>query len=145
MKKTIVFLSLIIAGISASAQSAPEPLLDRSLVFDIINICGVLLVVYLISNFILQMTKRNLDYRLKNKIIDKETPENIATQILQQTDKKEDRNFILQWIFVLAGIGTGVTITNFTRPVGLHSVAIIAFCVAAGFTCYYLVTRRTQK
>jgi hypothetical protein len=145
MKKTIVFLSLIIAGISASAQSAPEPLLDRSLVFDIINICGVLSVVYLISNFILQMTKRNLDYRLKNKIIDKETPESIATQILQPTDKKEDRNFILQWVFVLAGIGTGVTITNFTRPVGLHSVAIIVFCVAAGFACYYLVTRRTQK
>jgi len=145
MKKTVSLLSFIIACVSANAQNPTEPLIDRSLVFDIINICGVLSVVYLISNFILQMTKRNLDYRLKNKIIDKGTPENIATQILQQTDKKEDRNFILQWIFVLVGIGTGVTITNFTRPIGLHSVAIMAFSVAAGFAVYYLLTKRTEK
>src|SRR5882724_2203193 len=99
MKKTIAFLSFIIVGVGANAQGTPEPLIDRSLVFDIINICGVLSVVYLISSFILQMTKRNLEYRLKNKIIDKQTPENITAQILQQTDKKDDRDFILQWVF----------------------------------------------
>jgi len=145
MKKTIISFFAIIISVAVNAQNNTEPLIDRSLVFDIINICGALSVVYIITNFIVQITKRNFDYRLKNKIIDKETPENIAIQVLQQTDKKDDRNFILQWIFVMAGIGAGITIADFTRPVGLHSLAIMAFCIAAGFLGYYLFTRQAEK
>ena len=145
MKKTIIIAAVTIISITANAQGSTDPLIDRGLVFDIVNICAVVLMTYLITSFILQMTKQNFDYRLKNKVIEKETPENITSQLLQQNGKKDNRKWVLQWIFVMAGIGTGTTIMNFSRPFGLHSVAIMAFSIAAGFLGYYFFSRQAEK
>jgi hypothetical protein len=145
MKKTILLLSVILISITAGAQEKADPIIDRSLIFDIVNICAVVLMTYLITSFVLQMIKQNFDYRLKNKVIEKQTPENITGHLLQQTTKKDNRNTILQWIFVMAGIGTGTAIVNFSRPYGLHSVSIMAFSIATGLLGYYLFSRQAEK
>jgi len=145
MKKTIIISAVTIISIAANAQGSTDPIIDRALVFDIVNICAVVLMTYLITSFILQMTKQNFDYRLKNKVIEKETPENITSQLLQHNGKKDNRKWVLQWIFVMAGIGTGATIMNFSRPFGLHSVAIMAFSIAAGFLGYYFSAGRQKN
>jgi hypothetical protein len=103
-------------------------------------------VIYLVSNWILQMIKQNLDYKLKSKLIEKETSENIIVQLVQPNKKDEGNGkTILQWFFILAGIGAGFTIITFTAPFGLHSLAIMAFCIAAGFAGYYYASRRLEK
>jgi hypothetical protein len=146
MKKILSTTAVLMISLAAIAQDDKEPLINRQLIFDVLNICAVVGVIYLISNWILQMMKTNLDYRLRNKVIEKETAENIVAQILQPGKRDEGNGkSILQWFFILAGIGIGFTLINFTRPYGLHSLAIMAFSIAAGFAGYYYASRRLTK
>jgi FtsH-binding integral membrane protein len=144
MKKTLLALAILTSTVTAYAQDAHEPLIDRGLVFDMVNLCGIVLVIYLISAFILQLFRQNLDYRLKSKIVEKGTAENIISQLIQP-DKKDPRNMILQWLCTLSGIGLGFILMMVTRPIGLHSLAIMAFCVVAGLGAYYFFTRPNKN
>ena len=143
MKKLFVTISAITVVLSSHAQDDNnfQPFKDRQFIFDTTNICAVLLVIYLISNFIVRILKQSLEFKLKNKIIDKGTSEPVVAQILQPESNKEKRTYLLQWFFVLAAIGLGFTIMNITKPFGLHSLAIMAFSIAAGFGGYYFFTR----
>ncbi len=145
MKKLFVTVSAIAFALSSNAQDNNnfEPFKDRQFIFDSVNICAILLVIYLLSNFILRIIRQSLDFKLRNKIIDKGTSEPIVAQILQPESNKEKRNYLLQWFFILAAIGLGFTIMNITKPFGLHSLAIMAFSIAAGFGGYYFFTRET--
>jgi hypothetical protein len=146
MKKLFITTALLATSFGAFAQDDKEPLINRPLIFDILNIIAVVSVIYLVSNWILQMMKTNLDYRLKNKIIEKETAENIVVQLVQPGKKGNGSDkAILQWFFVLVSIGVGFTLINFTMPFGLHSLAIMAFSIAAGFAGYYYASRRSAK
>ncbi len=144
MKKITTTVLIISASFAANAQDTFDPLKDRQLVFDLLNICSVIFVVYLISSFILQVIRQNFDYRIKSKMIEKETSENIVVQLLQP-NKKDPRNNILQWIFILSGIGLGLTLITIFQPFGIHSIAIMAFTIAAGFLGYYYFTKKTDK
>jgi FtsH-binding integral membrane protein len=144
MKKAIIAAAILTSAIVANAEDKQPPLIDREMVFDLTHICAVVLVLYLISSFILQLIRNNLDYRLKSKIIEKETAENIVGQLLQP-DKTNPVNTILQWFCTLVGIAIGFMIMAFTQPFGLHSLAIMAFSVAAGLGIYYLFIRRTKN
>ena len=141
MKKIVVASVILLSSFAASAQGGFDPFKDRSLIFDVTNMIAILTVIYMISSFILQLLRQSFDYRIKSKVIEKGTSPEIVNQLVQPA-KKDPRNNILQWFFVLAGIGAGFTIMQFTRPFGLHSLAIMAFCVAAGFAGTYFFTRR---
>jgi FtsH-binding integral membrane protein len=140
MKKAFIAAAILMTSIIANAQDNQEPLINRELIFDLIHICAVVLIIYLISSFILQLIRRNLDYRLKSRIIEKGTAENIVGQLVQP-DKTNPVNTLLQWFCTLVGIAIGFTIMAFTGPFGLHSLAIMAFSVAAGLGTYYLFIR----
>ncbi len=143
MKKISITLAIILASIAANAQENFDPFKDRQFIFDVFNICAILTVIYMIAGFILRIVKQSLDFKLKNKIIDKGTEEPVVAQLLQPVNK-ESRRYLLQWFFILAAIGIGFTIMNLTRPFGLHSLAIMAFSIAAGFGGYYYFTRKAD-
>jgi hypothetical protein len=144
MKKTITTAAILCFAFAAQAQDNNfDPLKDRQLYFDILNICGVLAVIYLISTFIMQILRQHYNYRVKNRMLDKGTEENIVKQLLQP-DKKENKNYTLQWFCMLAAIGAGLTLVSLIRPFGLHSLAILAFSLAAGFGAYYYFTRQAE-
>ncbi len=146
MKKTFATASAIITTIAASAQDNNfDPFKDRQFIFDSLNICAVLLVIYIISNFIIRIIRQSLDFKLKNKIIDKGTGESIVAQIMKPETNREKRNYLLQWFFIMAAVALGFSIMSFSKPFGLHSLAIMAFCIAAGFGGYYFFTRETEK
>jgi hypothetical protein len=140
MRKVILFSGILFTSVSLQAQEVFYPLQDRQFVFDVLNICAVLLVIYMISRFILQLIKLYLDRRLKGRIIELQTPENIIHQLLPVA-KKEKGAELLQWFFVLAGIAVGFVIVKLTMPFGLHSMAILAACVAGGCAGAYYFTR----
>lgn len=146
MKKAIIAAVMLTSTIVANAKDRDnqEPLIDREMIFDLVHICAVVLIIYLISSFILQLIRQNLDYRLKSKIVEKGTAENIVGQLVQP-DKTNPANTILQWFCTLVGIATGFLIMTFTQPFGLHSLAIMAFSVAAGLGIYYLFTRHNKN
>jgi len=147
MKKLFITISAIALALSSNAQDNNnfDPFKDRQFIFDSVNICAVLLVIYLLSNFIVRLVRQSLDFKLRNKIIDKETSESIVAQILQPESNREKRNYLLQWFFILAAIGLGFTIMTMTKPFGLHSLAIMAFSIAAGFGGYYFFTRENRN
>jgi hypothetical protein len=146
MKKIAISAVIILSSLASFAQDDKEPLINRQLIFDLVNICAIVGVIYLISNWILQIIKQSLDHKLKSKLIEKQTSENIVVQLVQPNKKDEgNAKTVLQWFFILAGIGAGFTIINFTRPYGLHSLAIMAFCIAAGFAGYYYASTRLDK
>ena len=144
MKKAIIAAAILTSTIVANAQDKQEPLIDRELVFDLVHICALVLIIYLISSFILQLIRQNLDYRLKSKIIEKQTDEHVVGRLVP-ADKTNPVNSILQWFCTLLGVAIGFMIMTFTQPYGLHSLAIMAFSVAAGLGTYYLFTRRNKN
>jgi hypothetical protein len=146
MKKLFVTVSAIFAALAGNAQDNTfDPFKDRQFIFDSTNICAVLLVIYLLSGFILRIIRQSLEFKLKNRIIDKEIGERVVAQLLQPESKKEKRNYLLQWFFILVAIGLGFSIMSLSKPFGLHSLAIMAFSIAAGFGGYYFFTRDTGK
>jgi len=145
MKKSIIIIATILVSVAANAQDNFDPLKDRQFIFDSVNICAVLLVIYLLSGFILRIIKQSLDYKLKNKMLDKQTGEPVIAQLLQPESNKESRKYLLQWFFILTAIGTGFTAMKLSGPFGLHSLAIMAFSIAAGFGGYYYFTRTADS
>ena len=69
----------------------------------------------------------------------------IQLQINFRTNPKEDRNINIKWFAILTGIGMGLTIINYTLPLGIHPLAIIAFSIAASFLGYFLFLKQDEK
>src|SRR5579863_9195453 len=118
MKRAVIIFAALSVSIAAFAQDKPEPLINREFIFDLIHIIAVLLVIYLISSFILQLVRSNFDFRLKNKILERQTEQQVAGQILQP-DKVNPLNTVLQWICALVAVGVGFLIIELTEPYGL--------------------------
>jgi hypothetical protein len=142
MKKLLSTTSILLLALAAAAQDKEifEPLKDRQFYFDILNICSVLVGMYLISAFIQGLVRQYYGFRIKNRMLDKGTEENIVRHILQP-EKKENRAYVLQWFCMLTAIGCGLVLVNWIRPFGLISLATLAFSVAAGFGAYYYFSK----
>ena len=143
MKKISLTVVVSLLAIAAQAEDHEnfEPFKDREFLFDVLHIGTMLIAIYLIASFILQIFKAGMTARIKNRMLDKGTEENIVRELLQP-DKKENKNYILQWFFIMVAIGISFLLLMLTSPFGLHSLAIIAFSIAAGFGAYYYFTRR---
>ena len=140
MKKIISIVAIIAAPFAVNAQNINNSTIDK----EIFNVCATIFVVGLFMIFILLILKRSMDYRLKNKIVEKGIPENVVSSILQK-NPKEDRNINIKWFAILTGLGVGLTIIYYTLPLGIHSLAIMAFCIAASFLGYFFFLRQSGK
>ncbi|HSZ31828.1 MAG TPA: hypothetical protein VK772_00880 [Puia sp.] len=146
MKKLLTTAGILCMAFAVQAQS-PEnfnPLTDRQFYFDTLNIIGILSGLYIISSFIQRLFKQYYGYRIKNRMLDKGTEENIVKELLQP-EKKDNKDYVLQWFCMLASIGAGIFLVSWIRPFGLHSLAILAFSIAAGFGAYFYFSRQTEK
>ncbi len=142
MKKFTTFITAIAIATTANAQSDANPHMAGH--NGILEIIGTIGLVAIVMFSILQMLKYLLDYRLKNKIIDKGISEELASSLLH-VDPNESKNVNIKWFAILAGIGTALTIIYFTLPLGVHSLAIMAFCISASFLGYYFFLRKARK
>ena len=137
-------ISLIAFAAQAEPQENFDPFRDRDFIFDALHICTIIIVIYLISSFILQAIKAAMTARIKNRILDKSPEENIVRELLKP-EVKENKKQILQWFFMLLAIGIGLLLVKIIMPFGLHSLAILALSIAAGFGAYYYFSRQTDK
>jgi hypothetical protein len=141
MKKINMLVALVLATSPVFAQGGDQNPLNQP---EMLRIIFTIAIVIIFMIFILTMMKLYLGHRLKNKIVDKGLSENIAASILQ-TNPHEDRNSNIKWFMLLAGIGAGLLIVNYTLPLGIHSIAILSFSISASFLGYYLFSRYTEK
>src|SRR5450432_2313690 len=144
MKKISITALISFIALGAQAQENFDPFKDRDFIFDAMHICTMLVAIYLISSFILQAIKAAMTARIKNRILDKGAEENIVRELLRP-EKKDNMKSILQWFFMLVAIGVGLLLVKIIMPFGLHSLAILALSIAAGFGGYYYFSRQTDK
>jgi len=110
---------------------------------DVFNVCATILVVALTMIFILSLTRRIFDHRLKKKIIEKGISDSLALSILNPVPDDGDQN--IKWAMILAWLGAGLGLVHYTTPIGIHSLAILCLSLAAGFCCYSIFIRKTKK
>ena len=143
MKKIITITTTILATITLNAQDTVQQQ-GTHIDMRVFDICAQVLVFALLMIFILTILKRVLDYRIKTKIVEKGIPENIVSSILQ-TNAPEGRNINIKWFAILAGLGAGLLIVNYTQPLGFHSLAIMAFSISLSFLGYYFFVMQAGK
>lgn len=131
MKTTITMITTLQAQIASYINE------------DMFNIGATILVIALCMAFVLALVKMIFLHRLKKKIIENGIPETLAESILKADSASGDAN--LKWCFILIGLGIGLGIVHYTTPLGLHSLAILSLCIAVGFFCYFIYTKRTQN
>ncbi|MEO6348505.1 MAG: hypothetical protein ABIO60_11420 [Aquaticitalea sp.] len=136
------FLAIIsnVSTFIGNAQSDSIPIIDK----DIQVMIGVIILIALIAFTVLSIIKRWMDYRLKNKLIDKGLSENIIKSILEDGTTR-NKNSNIKWSILLAAVGIALTIINYTLPLGIHSIAIMTFSISASFLIYYFFLKYTDK
>ena len=112
---------------------------------EVMRVVAVILIIGMFMYFILTIMKRILDNRLKHKIVDKGISDNIAQSLLETKTTEESKHANVKWFALLAGIGIGLMAVNFTEPIGIHSLAIMAFSISLSFLGYYLFIRSINK
>jgi hypothetical protein len=144
MKKIITTIAVIFSAFSLYSQDNHNLVQNTHIDQEVFNICATIFVVALFMIFILTILKRILEFRLKNKIVEKGIAENVASSILQ-TSTHEDRHINIKWFAILAGMGAGLMIVNYTQPLGIHSLAIMAFSISLSFLGYYFFIRQSGE
>lgn len=144
MKKRLLIAIILFAPFAVNAQFLYEMPNGRTFSKQLFEIPAMILIFYLVTVFILTIIKLILDHRLKMKMIDKGVSDKVAEQFLQP-NKQDVKSQTIKWFFVLAGIGVGLTFTSIFLPVGVHSIAIMAFSLAISFIGYYTYLKRGQN
>jgi len=112
---------------------------------EVFRVVATIALVGMFMYFFLAIIKRIFEHRLKNKIIDKGIPENVAQSILEAKASEDSKHANIKWFAILAGLGIGLTGVNYTQPLGFHSLAIMAFSISLSFLGYYLFIRNSGK
>jgi len=112
---------------------------------EVLQVAAAIFVVGMFMYFIINVMKKIFEYRLKNKIVDKGISENIAQSILETKTTEESKYANFKWFVILAGTGIGLSGAELSRPLGIHSLAIMAFSISLSFLGYYFFTRNSAK
>lgn len=138
MKKVITIVLAVPGTLIAHAQD------NAGINEEVFRSFAAIAVLISFMFFILALLKKVFEYRLKNKIVEKGINENIASSILQSTTK-EGIHINIKWFALLAGIGAGLLIVYYTQPLGIHSLAVMAFSISLSFLGYYLFIKKVGK
>ena len=140
MKKLIVIATVCSVSFTANAHDGVLEINE-----EMLQVAAAVFVVGMFMYFIINIMKRILEHRLKNKIVDKGISENMAQSILATRPTEDNKNANIKWFAILAGIGLGLMGVTLTRPFGFHSLAIMAFSISLSFLGYYFFIRNAQK
>lgn len=143
MKKLLIFVMLV-APLASKAQEIWELPGGGRMTSKVLEISAIILILYLGITFIITIVKSILDHRLKSQMIEKGVPDKIVEQFLQPADM-DTKSQAMKWFLILAGLGVGLALINFTLPFGIHSISIMAFCLALSFLGYYFFIRQSGK
>ena len=142
MKKTVLSISAFLLCLAASAQG--DAGFAQQLNMEVFRAISIIVTFVIFMVFIFSMLKMILDNRLKNRIVDRGIGEEMTNSLLQ-TKGVDNRQQVIKWVALLAGLGAGFTIINYTQPVGYHSLAILAFAISISFLGYYFFLKQSEK
>ncbi|HMP32359.1 MAG TPA: hypothetical protein PKD85_22315 [Saprospiraceae bacterium] len=105
---------------------------------------GILFPIIFISFLIfmvITLVKYFLDFRLKNKLIERGMGEQLSDYVLDKNIQNNPKE-ILKWAILFSGIGLGLLVTYFTAPIDIHSLAIMALSIGLSYFVYFIYLRR---
>ncbi|MDZ4146969.1 MAG: hypothetical protein U1C58_01660 [Flavobacteriaceae bacterium] len=139
---TIVFGQDSIPKIPSHPKLSLDSGIDHSLSnSSSIEVLLPLFAITLVVILVIQVTRYILEHKLKNKIIDRGISEQLASSIIGNgvADKKDDS---IKWAFLLLGLSGGFTVSYYTMPLHLHSLAIMAFSLGLSYLAYFFYLRK---
>lgn len=142
MKKILVSMLLVSSSIGAFAQSNSR-MIDKGTFEELVRDIVLLLMLYIVTNFILSMIRLFLNDRLKRKIVEHDTSEIIVAQLL--INKKSERENSLKLFCALTAIGVGLGIIDCYNLSDIPALMITIFCLAVGFLVHFFLSSRLQK
>lgn len=143
----ISILSIASSTLAMAQDSIPKTPVPPSMHSNSMGGFEQLLPVFPIVLFVvlvISVTKYLLDFRLKNKIIDRGISEQLANSILakSESDKKDDA---AKWAFLLIGLSGGLIAAYYTAPLDIHSLAIIVLSIGLSFMANYFYLTNSRK
>ena len=123
--------------ISDTKSSSVEPLASEPIAGIILPIIFIGFLIFMLVS----MVRYFLDYRLKNKLIDRGMSEQLSAYLLSKDDQEKQKE-VIKLAILFCGIGAGLTMTYFTTPINIHSLAIMAFSLGLSYLAYFFYLRK---
>ena len=112
---------------------------DQEVLLFSLNAIAILLSIWIATSFLLTLIRMFLNDRLRRTMIERNTPLDIATQLVPKS--QDLATTALKWCCILASLGIGLSICYISQPLGLHSAIILSFCLAMGLLGFYLISK----
>lgn len=144
MKKLTVLAVVLLSSVIVNAQGFNVDPRTMGLIEEMTRAAIILFGMYLIGSFILIIFRQILDHRLKRKMLEKGVSDELATHFLR-ADSKDVKLQTVKWFIIFLSIGAAFIFINVTQPLGIHSLAILCFCIAFGYLAYYFFIRKTEN
>ena len=148
MKKIATSLLILITSALSFAQSIPSISVSSNSNIrpeePIGHVLLPILFIAFLAVMLVTLIKYFLDFRLKNKLIDRGMAEQLASHLAGKNPKEKQHDTI-KLALLFFGVGLGLTVTYFTSPVDIHSIAIMAFCIGLSYLVYFLYLRSASK
>lgn len=144
MKIIMTTIIAMLGTVSTFAQSLTAESKPGGLELEPGSMTDVLLPILLISFLVfmlITLIKYFLEFRLKNKLIDKGMGEQLSTY-LSEKNPKERQNEAMKLAILFCGIGSGLLLTYVTAPINIHSLAIMAFSLGASYFAYFFYLKK---
>lgn len=142
MKKIFLLTLFVSSSFGAFAQNSNR-MIDKGTFEELVRNIVLLLMLYIVTNFILSMIRLFLNDRLKRKIVENDTSETIVAQLL--INKKDEKGNSLKLFCALTAIGVGLGIIDCYNLSDIPALMTTIFCLAIGFIVHFYLSSRLQK
>ncbi len=148
MKRLLAFIIISLGTVPVFAQNRPTMDTPPNAVDPLASepIAGIMFPILFMAFLVFMLTlliKYFLDFRLKNKLIDRGMSEQLTAYLLDKNDREKQQE-VIKLAILFCGIGLGLLLTYFTAPIHIHSLAIMAFSLGLSYLAYFLYLRRSN-
>ncbi|MFN8713392.1 MAG: DUF6249 domain-containing protein [Bacteroidota bacterium] len=142
MKKIVASILILLATVPAFAQDMLTANVDEPFVIEPVSeiLLPILFMSFLVF-MLVSLVKYFLEYRLKNKLIERGTPEQLSAYLSNKNDK-EKQNEAIKLAILFCGLGTGLILVYLTAPIQIHSLAIMALSLGLSYLAYFFYLRK---
>lgn len=149
MKKILTIPLFLLATVTALAQD--KPMTDHQIKavesYTTERTFEILIPVLFMATLVFMLTaliKHFLEYRFKNKLIDRGMSEQLSAYLLDK-NREEKQHEAIKLALLFCGIGAGLMLTYFTAPIDIHSLAIMAFSLGVSYLAYFCYLRKNKN
>jgi hypothetical protein len=152
MKKLLISSVSLLAIVDTVAQNNGGQLPNSSgntivpLIYSepMIGIIFPILFISFLVFMLISVVKYFLEFRLKNKMIDRGMPEKILAFTFNKNDDNQ-LDEVIKLAILFCGIGFGLAITYLNGSINILSLAIMAFSIGLSYLAYFFYLRKGKK